>query len=138
VPGVIPPLVPTEHGRADGDGALPRPPSRAELADIARPIRAAISANVFLRARDGQQQWSGSGIVLARDGEHVAILTNRHVVESDDGRRLALLSASTVAGELGRVRVVWRAARGLDLAVVEGQLTDAAALEVMRLPDAPI
>ncbi len=138
VPGNIPPLVPTEHGRSDDAGALPRPPSRAELADVARPIRAAIAANVFLRARDGQQQWSGSGIVLARDGEHVAILTNRHVVESDDGRRLAVLSASTVAGELGRVRVVWRASRGLDLAVVEGQLTDAAALEVMRLPDAPI
>jgi S1-C subfamily serine protease len=137
-PGNIPPLVPTEHGRSDDAGALPRPPSRAELADIARPIRAAISANVFLRARDGQQQWSGSGIVLARDGDQVAILTNRHVVESDDGRRLALLSAGTVAGELGRVRVVWRASRGLDLAVVEGQLTDAAALEVMRLPDAPI
>lgn len=133
---VLPPLVPTEHGRG-GDDALPRPPSRDELAQMARPIRTAIIANVFLRARDLQQHWSGSGIVVARDGDHIAILTNRHVVESDDGRRLAVLSGTTVAGELSRARVVWRAGRGLDLALVEAQIGDPLSVEVMRLLDAP-
>ena len=51
-------------------------------------------------------------------------------------RVAALVKVSTLL--VGRVRVVWRASRGLDLAIVEGQLTDAAALEVMRLPDAPV
>jgi hypothetical protein len=137
-PGAEPsPLVPSEHGRGGDDLALPRPPPAAELAQVAAPIRTAIAANVFLRGQIGPQLWSGSGIVVARDGEHVAILTNRHVVESDDGR-LAALSAMTIAGELTGVRVMWRAARGLDLALVEGRIADPAAVAVIPLVSTPI
>jgi hypothetical protein len=132
------PLVPSEHGRAGDELALPRPPPAEELTQVAAPIRTAIAANVFLRAQTGAQLWSGSGIVVARDGDHVAILTNRHVVESDDGHRVAALSAMTIAGELTGVRVLWRAARGVDLALVEGRIADPAALSIIPLVSTPI
>jgi hypothetical protein len=132
------PLVPSEHGRQRDALALPRPPAPADLAEVAAPIRAAIAANVFLRGRDGGQLWSGSGIVVARAGDHVAVLTNRHVVEDERSHRLASLSAMTVAGELTDVRVVWRAARGVDLALVEGRIADGVALATMPLAAAPV
>ncbi len=134
----LPPLIPSEDGRTDDDQALPRPPSPDELALVPTPIRTAIAANVFLRAGDGFDGWSGSGIVIARDGDHVAILTNRHVVETDDGHRLVRLSAMTIAGELTSVRCVWRAGRGVDLAVVEGRVPGGAELATMPVTTTPI
>lgn len=128
---------PAEPGRPGldervGDG-LPRPPTIDEFAHVAPTIRTAMGANVFLRARDGGDGWNGSGIVIARDGNHVLILTNRHVVESDDQLRLCRLEAMTVAGEARELRVVWRAGRGVDLALVEGTVGDADQLGVMAL-----
>lgn len=84
-------------------------------------------------ARDGAARWSGSGIVIARDGSHVAILTNRHVVESDDSRRPAALRALTVAGEEVIATTVWRAGRGIDLAIVEARVAQPDRLAVMPL-----
>ncbi len=113
------PSVPTEHGRGSDDDAFPKPPSRDELEHVAAPIRAAILSNVFLRARDGDQRWNGSGIIIAREGNHIAILTNRHVVESEDRSRLCALEAMTVSGEAVRTTCVWRASKGVDLALIE-------------------
>jgi hypothetical protein len=107
---------------ADRD-TLPTPPRAEELAELAPHIRAAIAANVFLDARLGDRRWSGSGIVVARDGGHVAILTNRHVIESDEGGHLCAVRALAVSGEVFRVTAVWRAARGVDLALLQGELT---------------
>ncbi|HVK78766.1 MAG TPA: serine protease [Kofleriaceae bacterium] len=128
------PALPSERGgRRGDDDALPRPPTADELELIAPHIRAAITANVFLVARDGAARWSGSGIVIARDGSHVAILTNRHVVESDDSRRPAALRALTVAGEEVIATTVWRAGRGIDLAIVEARVAQPDRLAVMPL-----
>lgn len=113
--------------------ALPTPPTLAEFALVSPTIRAAMGANVFVRAHDGDASYNASGIVIARDGDHVAILTNRHVVESDDQQRLCRLEAMTVAGEARELRTVWRAARGVDLALVEGRVGDADHLAVMPL-----
>lgn len=128
-----PPAVPSEHGRADDDDALPKPPAREELDHITPHIRSAIMANVFLHARDGTQRWNGSGIIIARDGNHLAILTNRHVVESDETQRLCAMKAMTVSGEAISVNAVWRAKRGVDLAVVEGRVAHPENVGVMAL-----
>jgi serine protease Do len=114
--------LPSEHGGGGDRDRLPKPPAPDELAQIASHIRAAMAANVFLAAREGQARWSGSGIVIAREGDAVAILTNRHVVETDDTRRLVALRALTVGGEQLEVKTLWRAGRGVDLALVEGRL----------------
>lgn len=124
--------LPSEHGRGDRD-ALPKPPTADELAQIAPRIRAAIVANVFIIARDGYQSWNGSGIIIARDGNHIAILTNRHVVESDDGGRLLPLEAMTVAGEAIKAKAIWRAKRGVDLAIIEARVEQADLIGVMPL-----
>lgn len=127
------PAVPSENGRADPDDVLPKPPTREELELIAPHIRAAIRANVFLHARIGDQSWNGSGIIIARDGKHLAILTNRHVVESDDMQRLCAMRAMTVSGEAIEVSAVWRARRGIDLALVEGRVEHPERVGVMAL-----
>ena len=127
------PTLPSEHGRPDDQHALPKPPSKEELEQVAPHIRAAIQANVFLAGRDGDQRWNGSGIIIARDGNHIAILTNRHVVESEDRSRLCALDAMTVSGEAIRVSCVWRAHKGIDLALVEGRVEHPEAIGVMPL-----
>jgi hypothetical protein len=126
------PDVPSEPGGA-GD-ALPRPPSRSELEHVAPHIRAAIVANVFLVAHS-ESAWSGSGVIVARDAGYLAILTNRHVVEDDAGRPCAL-RALTVAGELTPASIVWRARRGVDLAIVETRVERPDELGVIALGDA--
>jgi S1-C subfamily serine protease len=134
--GLVPPepRVPSEHGRVERD-ALPAPPTREELEHVAPPIRAAILANVFLHARDGAQSWYGSGIIIARDGDHVAILTNRHLVESDAPRRHVAVQVLAVSGEAIEGRTVWRATRGIDLALVEARLPHPERVGVMALGD---
>ncbi len=127
------PAVPSEHGRNGDDDALPQPPTKDELEHIAPPIRSAITSNVFLHARDGDQRWNGSGIIIAREGNYLAILTNRHVVESDDRSRLCALDAMLVSGEAIRVSCVWRAQRGIDLALVEARVQNPDQVTVMQL-----
>jgi S1-C subfamily serine protease len=133
------PEVPSENARRSDDvDALPKPPSRDELEHVAPHIRSAIAANVFLLARDGVDRWSGSGIIVMRDGNQVAILTNRHVVENSDTRRLCALRALTVAGEAITVSAVWRAGRGVDLALVEGRVEQLDGLGVAPLGTRPM
>jgi hypothetical protein len=119
----------------DHPDAPPLAPSPEALAAMTPTIRAAMAANVFVRGRDGDNSYSASGIVIARDGERVAILTNRHVVEADDSGRLCPLDAVTVAGALREVTTVWRADRGVDLALIEGHLDAPEAVAVMPLGD---
>jgi S1-C subfamily serine protease len=127
------PQFPSERGAREDAEALPRPPTAEELAQMAPHIRAAITANVFLLARDGDARWSGSGIIVARDENELAILTNRHVVESEEGRRLAAMRALTAAGELVSAETVWRFGRGVDLAVVTARVEQTAALGKIAL-----
>jgi trypsin-like peptidase len=122
------PQFPSERGGRDDADALPKPPTAEELALIAPHIRAAITANVFLLARDGDARWSGSGIIVACDEQHLAILTNRHVVDGEDGRRPAAMRALTVSGELVAAETVWRFGRGVDLALLTARVEQPAPL----------
>ena len=129
------PVAPGSGGLGErvGEG-LPPPPTIAEFAHVTPTIRAAMGANVFLRARvTADEGWNGSGIVIARDGNHVLVLTNRHVVEIDETQRIPRLEAMTVAGVVRDLTVVWRAGRGVDLALVEGTVGNAGQLGVMPL-----
>jgi hypothetical protein len=68
-------------------------------------------ASVLLVGRYGATRWHGSGVLIARADNQFAILTNRHIVETDD-QRLCAVTAMTVTGEVAIARTVWRARRG--------------------------
>lgn len=104
---------------------LPEPPSASDLRLVEPAIAHAMAANVFLVGETAALRWAGSGVVVARHGNEIAILTNRHVVEdeAEDGRlALARVHVYTIAGELVPAEVRWRAGRGLDLAMVVARL----------------
>ncbi|MCG8419425.1 MAG: serine protease [Proteobacteria bacterium] len=101
---------------------LPEPPSPSDLQLVEPTIRHAMAANVFVIGDTADEHWSGSGVIVARDGNELAILTNRHVVEdqTEDGATvLATIRVYTISGELVPATVVWRATRGLDLALIK-------------------
>ncbi len=108
-------------------------PSPADLAQLPPAIASAMAANVVLEARRGDQRWSGSGVVVAREGGALAVLTNRHVVEGPNGERDALLDAITVTGEQVPARVEWVAEGDVDLALVSLGVASADALAVQPL-----
>ncbi len=121
-----------EYGQDDGDRPdsappsrdLPPPPDPEDLRGVAPAIVQAIAANVFIIGMSNRGDWSGSGVIVARHGREVAILTNRHVVE-DDGPRgpvVASLRVATVAGSLVPATVQWRAQSPLDLALITVKL----------------
>ena len=87
--------------RAGTIGARPRgrrtaePPSVAELEHVAPPIqpRSAPTFHPCPRWRSALERLGHHR--RARDGNHILVLTNRHVVESDDRARLCALDAMT-------------------------------------------
>jgi S1-C subfamily serine protease len=118
---------------------LPDPPGAGELELVEPAIAHAMAANVFLLAH-AVERWMGSGVIVARSGSEVAILTNRHVVEDVDDRGRATLAEVriyTIAGELVPARVLWRAGMGLDLALVSVHLTQPTKVTVVELQDGP-
>lgn len=127
-------LAPMHGGQPDVDvRELPAPPTLDELNLIAPHIRNAMASNVFIEAAHGGVEWCGSGVIVARDGPHVAILTNRHVVEDEATAAVASIRALTVGGETVAVRTLWRADRGVDLALVEATLRCPDAIAVAEL-----
>lgn len=119
-------------------GELPRPPSVNDLQLVEPTIRQAMAANVFIQGDTGDGDWLGSGVIVARDGEQVAILTNRHVVEDqpEDGpATLARIRAYTIAGERVAARVTWRASMGLDLALITATLKQADRVAISTLQE---
>lgn len=123
----------TDDSAPRKEGGLPQPPSREDLQLIEPTIRQAMAANVFIIAKVEEGQWSGSGLIVARNGQEVAILTNRHVVQSDDARQVPTLSALTLSGELVPVETVWMASAGVDLALVQARLEKPDAVGVMPI-----
>ncbi|WP_428269761.1 trypsin-like peptidase domain-containing protein [Haliangium sp.] len=100
---------------------LPAPPSPDELKLVEPSIAQAMAANVFLIGGAGDKGWFGSGVIVARAGAQVAVLTNRHVVEDEVDPNHAIVAdmrAVTITGEVASAQVVWRAERGLDLALI--------------------
>jgi S1-C subfamily serine protease len=79
-------------------------------------------------------------VIVARSGNEVAILTNRHVVEDVDERGRATLAevrVYTIAGELVPARVLWRAGMGLDLALLSIQLAQPMKVAAVELQEGP-
>jgi serine protease Do len=88
-------------------------------------------ANVRIEVSGRFGQSVGSGVVLQKDGEMVLALTNRHVVDgayaaTHGGQETSLRELPPaklifVTGDDRPGRVVWLAASGVDLALIEAQ-----------------
>lgn len=117
---------------------LPKAPSASELQLVEPTIGRAMAANAFLLGRMSDGTWNGSGIVVAVDEHHVAILTNRHVVERAYGfawDELAEMHALLISGDVIPVQCVWRAQPGIDLALLVGKVENPQRLAVTPLGD---
>lgn len=117
---------------------LPKAPSASELQLVEPTIGRAMAANAFLLGRMSDGTWNGSGIVVGIDDEHIAILTNRHVVERAYGfawDELAEMHALLISGDVVPVQCVWRAQPGIDLALLVGKVENPQRLAVTPLGD---
>ncbi len=118
---------------------LPSPPGPDELKLVEPSIARAMAANVFLLGGVRDRAWSGSGVIVAREGSQLAILTNRHVVEDSDGRHavIADMHAYTISGELVPAQVHWRASFSVDLALITISLERPERVSVIELQEGP-
>jgi S1-C subfamily serine protease len=112
---------------------LPHPPSREELRLVAPHIRHAMAANIFVVADARTGGWTGSGIIVAREGNDVAILTNRHMVEDQRANEVPNMRALSLGGEVVPLTLLWRAQGGVDLALVEARFENPDSIDVMDL-----
>jgi S1-C subfamily serine protease len=112
------------------------PPSESDLEDMPEGVQRAMKANVVLYGRGSFNDWGASGIVVAKRGAEVAILTGRHSLEVSEGfekgERIPL-TCVTMAGEHAGTRVLWAAGKGLDLALLVARLKEPDAVEVTDL-----
>jgi S1-C subfamily serine protease len=98
------------------------------------PYRTALMANVVVMGSAGIGKWTGSGIVVDREGENLRILTNRHVAEGPAGSAgTATLWILLSSGETAAATAVWRAPSGVDLCVLEMKSRTATEVTVVRL-----
>ncbi|MDF1664071.1 MAG: DUF4190 domain-containing protein, partial [Planctomycetota bacterium] len=51
----------------------PKPPTKAELADIPVHIRRALKANVFIEGQSGFSKWIGSGIIVSATNNQIRV-----------------------------------------------------------------
>lgn len=105
-------------------------PPPEEIRNTPEPYRTALLANVVITGSSPNgMQWSGSGVVLDREGDTLRVITNRHVAEGmGSGAGAARLWVLLSTGESTVGTTIWRAASGIDLCVVE--LTAKTAAEV--------
>lgn len=119
---------------------LPEPPSAGELKLVEPAIAHAMAANVFILGHGLEQGWTGSGVIVARSGNDIAVLTNRHVIEDQDERGngvLADVRIYTISGELVPAQVLWRAGMGIDLALLQIRLEQPGLVAVTELQEGP-
>jgi S1-C subfamily serine protease len=119
---------------------LPEPPGAGELKLVEPAIAHAMAANVFVLGHGVEQGWTGSGVIVARSGNEVAVLTNRHVIEDQDERGngvLAALRIYTISGELVPAQMLWRAGMGIDLALLSIRLGQPGLVAVTELQEGP-
>jgi S1-C subfamily serine protease len=93
------------------------PPSEV-IENTPEPIRTALKANVYIQGSSASANWSGSGIVIDREGGRVRILTNRHVSDPPGGGG-GTLSVLLASGERATAATVWTAPERLDLSILE-------------------
>jgi len=133
-PGADPsrkPDAPFKPNRAED--AVPKPPSKADMQLVGHAIARAMAANVFIIGEHDDMKWCGSGIVVGRNGNELAILTNRHVIKDEDAKGVASLKALTIAGELVTLEPIWMASAGVDLALCVARCTQTDGIGVMEL-----
>ncbi|HLF91929.1 MAG TPA: serine protease [Planctomycetota bacterium] len=95
-------------------------PPPADIRSSPEPYRTALLANVVVMASVGGGSWSGSGIVVDREGQTLRVLTNRHVAEGPAGvPGLPALWILLSSGETVAASSVWRAPEGIDLCILE-------------------
>jgi hypothetical protein len=101
------------------------PPTDADLDDLPEEVVRAMRANVVLYGRGGFRAWGGTGILIARADDEVAILTARQNIEETLGEQAGQrvpVQCVTIAGEDVPARVVWVARSGVDLALLAAKL----------------
>jgi hypothetical protein len=112
------------------------PPTEQDLDDLPEDVVRAMRANVVLYGRGSFKEWGGTGIIIARVGDEIAILTARQNVEETDGEsqgQRVPVKCVTITGEVAPTRVVWIAQGGVDLAVLAANVED-----VQSLADVPL
>jgi S1-C subfamily serine protease len=92
-----------------------------------------MAATIFIVADGRAGGWTGSGIIVGREGTRVAILTNRHMVENAEAHEIPHLRALSLAGEEVPLTLLWRAQGGVDLALVEARFENQDGIEVLAL-----
>lgn len=114
----------------------PRPPTRQDLEELPPEVSRAMAANVVLVGRGSFRAWGATGIVVAKSGDEIAILTSRHAVEEVDGEQAGTrvpLTCYTITGEEVPTRVVWVASQGLDLALLCAKVQQPEGVDVIDL-----
>jgi len=94
-----------------------------ELALTPAPIQRAIRANVLVVTRQARGTWEGSGVVLERRDYGVFVVTNRHVIEGDDGNEPVEIDITFFDGSRQEAQLVWTGEGGVDLAVLSCEST---------------
>jgi hypothetical protein len=104
-----------------------------------RALRATVTLHHVRRGK--AHRGSGTGFIVARAGRHLAVLTTRHMFETDDdNRKLSApraVSATTVVGESVPVRLAWKASGALDIALCILEVQDTDGLATLALADDP-
>ncbi len=109
-------------------------PPPNDIRNTPEPYRSPLLANVVIMGSTPSAQWNGSGIVVDREGGLLRIATNRHVSEPPAGTGgQAALWILLSNGETALATPVWRAADGIDLAVVEVRATRPDEIPSVRL-----
>jgi S1-C subfamily serine protease len=110
-------------------------PPPEELKNSPEPYRSALLANVVIMgSAPNGGQWSGSGVVIDREGEVLRILTNRHVAEGmGPGIGPAKLWVMLSTGESTVASSVWRAPAGIDLCILELKAGTASQVSPVKL-----
>jgi S1-C subfamily serine protease len=106
------------------------------LKNSPEPYRSALLANVVVMGSRSGLRWSGSGVVVDREGDTLRILTNRHVAEGPSaiGPQADLPSLWILfsSGESAAATTVWSAQGGVDLAVLESRARTAQEVPAMK------
>jgi len=118
---------------------LPKPPSAGDLQLIEPKIAAAMNANVFVFGGVGEKIWTGSGVIIDREGDELLVLTNKHVIEdvTERGeRRKARLFACLIDGQIVEAKILWDASEWeTDVALLTLVVQNASNYHPMSLGD---
>lgn len=92
-------------------------PKETDLDRMPAPTQNAMRASVVVRHGSGLTGIAiGSGVILRVNNTTATILTNRHVIEGAESGQVRILFYT---GEESNAEIIWEAAEGVDLAVLQ-------------------